>query len=339
MDVLPVEDWQREERAGHSNPDIDATAVAPQSATMWRQRRDGCSKTKCCGRFHDQTTCAPPISCDSGRRAERRLGVRTCGRMSVLVIGPLLALALALASAAAAAAATPSREDLQRAMTQLQEVTYQYFDHPRSLKVRAFIDDGHARILELARGAPEARRIAQVIFSRGADSKRVQAMAKEFHLSVHEVGLVFALEGEREFANSLPSQLLWGSRAGLSEVIDRYVADHRVAFEQRATRMREDPNPNAAAGAGYYAAMAKSGRPLLVRLRVTASADMLRLVSEESDVYAVVLNPSAESARRLDETRAQVESPTSIQDVTDPPPTLQVTPSSRPPRVTRRARR
>jgi hypothetical protein len=223
--------------------------------------------------------------------------------------------ALVVAEVAASPAAT--REDLQRAMAQLQEVTNQYFDHPRSAKVRSFIDEGHGQIRTLAGTAPDARRIAQVILRQGVDPRHLQAMTREFHLSVHEIELVFTLEGERDYANTLPSQLLWGSRMPVRAVIDQFIADHRVEFLRIAEKRNRDPNPNAAAGAAYFAAMAKSGRPLLVRARVTASADMLRLISEEPEIYAVIMNPSAESARRLEEARIQAESPTAIQDITE----------------------
>ena len=229
--------------------------------------------------------------------------------------------ALTLASGVPAdawpASAIPSREDLKRALKQLQEVTNEYFDHPRSTQVQEYIANQHAAIRGLGRTAPDARRIADVIFRRGLKSRELEALQREFGLSVHEVEVVFAAGNQSEFARRLASQLIWQSNQSLPEILEKFVEDHRQLLAARAAEMRRTSSPADEPKIADYEAMVKSMKPLLVRVRVTAKADMLRLVSEEADVYAVIMNPSAESARRLEEMRDQMRNAPAIRDVTE----------------------
>src|SRR5688572_27729584 len=96
---------------------------------------------------------------------------------------------------------TSGRDDLKRALARLQVVTNQYFDHPRSARTQAYIEQEHARIRELAKAAPEDRRLAQVIFRRGLSSNELYEMSREFHLAVHEAELTF-LSPEKDFESS-----------------------------------------------------------------------------------------------------------------------------------------
>jgi hypothetical protein len=226
-------------------------------------------------------------------------------------------LAAAWPSTFAAGANAPSRDDLNRALAQLQEVTHQYFDHPRATRVQNYIADQHAAIRGLVKTAPEARRIAQVIFRRGLSARQLEAIQREFRLSIHDVEVVFVAGNQSEFARTLPSQLIWGSNKSLADNLGKFVEDHLALLKSRAAEMRRTSSAADGQRVAEYEAMVKSVKPLLVRVRVTATADMLRLVGEEPDVYAVIMNPSAESARRLEDVRSQMENASTIRNVTD----------------------
>jgi hypothetical protein len=209
---------------------------------------------------------------------------------------------------------TAGRDDLKRALARLQVVTHEYFDHPRSAKNQAYIEQVHTRIRELAKAAPEDRRLAQVIFRRGLSSNELYAMSREFQLAVHEAELTF-LSPEKDFESSIPMQIFWRKNDSSEPIIDRWIADHRAAFTVRAAELRKDPNSQAARLARYFDDLAKKGKPVLVSMGVTAKVDMLRLVSEEPDVFAVVMDPSPDTVRRIDEMRDRMSGQTAIQDV------------------------
>jgi hypothetical protein len=236
--------------------------------------------------------------------------------MVTLILGSGV-LAAGWPSASAAGSSAPTRDDLTRALAQLQEITNQYFDHPRATRVQEYIADQHAVIRGLVKTAPEARRIAQVIFRRGLSARQLEAMQREFRLSIHDVEVVFVAGNQSEFARTLPPQLIWGSTKPLADTLGKFVEDHLALLKSRVAEMRRTSSAADGQRVAEYEEMVKSVKPLLVRVRVTATADLLRLVSEEPDVYAVVMNPSAESARRLEEARSQMENTSAIRDVTD----------------------
>ena len=191
----------------------------------------------------------------------------------------ILFLHLASVGALAGAHETANRDDLKRALVRLQAVTYEYFDHPRSAKTRAYIEQGHAQIRELTKMAPEERRLAQVIFRRGLNSNELYGMSREFHLAVHEAQLTF-LSAEKDFESAVPMQIFWRRNDSSEQVIDQWITDHRKSFIARAAELRKDANPQAARLARYFESLAKESSPVLVSMGVTAKVDLLRLVSE-----------------------------------------------------------
>jgi len=212
---------------------------------------------------------------------------------------------------------TATRDDLERALAQLEFFTNQYFDHPRAAKTQAYIDQAHARIRELAHTAPDDRRLAHVIFRRGLSSRELEQMSREFHLAVHEAELRF-LDPEKDFEGSVPMQIFWRGNDSSLQVLDRSIADYRKAFAARAAEARKNPDLQAQRAAKYFDRLAKDARPVLVSVGVTAKSDMLRLASDEPDVYVVVMDPSADTVRRLDQMRDNMPGQTRIQDITEP---------------------
>ena len=133
---------------------------------------------------------------------------------------------------------------------------------------------------------------------------------------MHEVG-VDVTGTEQDFASKVPMQVFWRDNDSSAQVIDRFIETNRTAFAARATELRKDPHPQSIRMAEYFERLAKKGKPILLSMGVTAKSDMLRLVSEEPDVYAVVMDPSPDTVRRLDEMRDKMPGRTAIQDVTD----------------------
>ena len=172
--------------------------------------------------------------------------------LGVIVVSPLGSVASNPADGA------PGKADLQQAMLELQEVTDEYFDHPRSGKILAFIDKGHAQVRDLAAVAPEDRRIATIIFRQALTSRQLEGMAREFHLSVHEAKLVFAGGSGQEFSNTIPMQVFWRNRDPLVVFIDGFVAANRGAFAQRALQIGESPQPEAKEAVEQLTKLAKA---------------------------------------------------------------------------------
>jgi hypothetical protein len=218
------------------------------------------------------------------------------------------------AGALAGAHDTTTRDDLKRALVQLEAVSNEYFEHPRSAKTQAYIEQQHERIRELAKTAPEERRLAHIIFRRGLSAEEFYEMSREFRLAVHEADLVFP-DTAGDFESKVPMQSFWSGNDSSVQVLERSIAEHRAEFKARATELRRNPDPGAGRVARYFDQLAKKSRPVVPSVGVTAKLDMLRLVSEEPDIYAVVMDPSPDTVRRLDDMRDRMPGRTAILDI------------------------
>ncbi len=232
---------------------------------------------------------------------------------------PWLLVALACAGAQAVAHDATSKLDLKRALLELQEASREYFEHPRSARVEAFIEQGHAQVRALAKASPGERRIATVIFRRGLSSKELDGMFREFGLLVHSAKVMFSMGGERDFSSELPIQLIYKRRDSPLPVTDWFVAITRDALLARATDIRKDKSPQATAWAANFEKLARESRPVWLSARVIGKADLLRLLAEDEDVYAVVMDPSAEKVALLDDVHRRLADP-AIQDVSERAP-------------------
>jgi hypothetical protein len=234
--------------------------------------------------------------------------------MSPRVLSCMLALLACVLGARALAHEPASKLDLKRAMLELQEVSREYFDHPRSAQVDAFIAKGHAQVRELARVSPDTRRIATVIFRRGLSSKELNTMVREFGILMHRAKVMFSMGGERDFSSELPIQWLYQRRDSELPATDWFVEVTRDGLRARAAGIRKDYSAQAAAWAANFEKLAQEGKPVWLTVSGIAKVDMLRLLADEADVYAVVMEPSAEKVSLLDDMHRRLADP-AIQDV------------------------
>ena len=211
-----------------------------------------------------------------------------------------------------------SKVDLKRAMLELQEETHDYYGHPRSAKVAAVIEQGHAQVRALAKSSPEARRIATVVFRRGLSSKELDGSLREYRLLLNHAKVMFSLGGERDFSSELPLQILYQHRDSELPVTDWFIEENRKGLRTRAEQLRREKSPQAGSSADKIEKLVKQGKPVWLSANVIATADMLRLLAEDEDVYAVVMDPSAEKVSLLDDVHRRLAAP-SIHDVKDRP--------------------
>jgi hypothetical protein len=222
---------------------------------------------------------------------------------------------LACLGVASDAADSPSREDLRRALRLFQEETQEYYDHPRAALTLAAIEAQHERLRSLARTAPEQRQAARVIFRRGLGAREVNVFVNEYRVSTHQADVAFSQKDGRDQMSSIPMQFFWRGTPGTRDVIEQFMADSQRQFAVMAAQERAKQDARAAARADHLEWLAKKGRPLVVSISVTAKADLLRLASEDPDVYAVVISRLSDAVQRLDQMREQMSGNTAIQDI------------------------
>lgn len=207
-----------------------------------------------------------------------------------------------------------SAVELERALGQLWEVTHEYFEDPLAAATEAFIDQGHGQVRALARSQPEAVRLAQVIFRRDLSSAEVGALAREYGLAVYEAELVILTADGGEHTNAIPRQFFERRSVTVQQAIDGFAHFLRENFRAQAARVRAEGHPRGAEMARYVESLSQ-GKAQVLRLGVTARADVLQRLSETPGVYALVMDPSAENVARLAQARHRTAENTAMQDV------------------------
>jgi hypothetical protein len=211
-----------------------------------------------------------------------------------------------------------ARTELRRALGQLQKVTHEYFDHPQAAAAEAFIAQQHERIRDLASSQPEAVRVAQVIFRHDLGSAQVEQLARQFGLTVHEAELVILTRDGGEYESPVPLQFFLQRADGPGPAIDVFANHLRRSLLAQAGRVRTEGHPRGEEMASYLDSLSH-GSARVLRLGVAAQADLLRLLSGDPAVYALVMDPAPERVALLDGMRHRLAQNTAIQDVTDPP--------------------
>jgi hypothetical protein len=235
---------------------------------------------------------------------------------SFVTIGVVGVMGVAAKSASRPAPDT-ARAELRRALAQLQEITHEYFDHPQAAAAEAFIAQQHERVRDLASSQPEAIRVAQVIFRRDLGSSQVEQLARQFGLAVHEAELVILTRDGGEYESPVPLQFFLQRAERPGPVIDVFANHLRRSLLAQAGRVRKEGHPRGEEMASYLESLSQ-GSARVLRVGVAAKVGLLRLLSGDPAVYALVMDPAPERVALLDDMRHRLAQNTAIQDVTDP---------------------